>query len=154
MKTTSIVLMVSGIFLGMSSASPMSPKGSSKASEKGAKVEKLERDLASPKTGEEVRAAAKAQADLLSDKQKAALLRLLNQGEAGELQEIKGVGKKRAEEIIAKRPYAKIEDVALLGDIGEKTYGSIISFGKGEQVTTKDPATTKGGGSKEKAMKP
>ena len=46
----------------------------------------------------------------------------LNKASKVELMEIKGIGEKRAEAIIAARPFSRLEDLLNVKGIGEKSY--------------------------------
>ena len=87
---------------------------------------------------------AKKQAESLSPEQSAKLLELLNKGDAKSIEAIKGIGPKRSQAIIAKRPYKTVDELAKVDDLGTKTFGDVITFAKGQQVeAVKKPAAKK-----------
>lgn len=154
MKFTTILAAVFGISASMVFAAP---KGSAPEPKKTpAKEEKtsVEKKPSQGRTDEQILADAKKLTDTLTPTQKSKLLELLNNGDAKALQEINGVGEKRAQGIIAKRPHAAVDSVALVDDIGEKTFANIVAYGKGEQlVPEKKPAPKTEDAKKEPAKK-
>ena len=100
-----------------------------------------ETDKAKPKDDETRLAAAREQAGSLSAEQNSKLLALVNKGEAKSIEEIKGIGPKRSANIIAKRPYAKVEDLSKV--VGEKTFSEIITFAQGKQAPKKEATSKK-----------
>ncbi len=128
----SILLAIATAILPIAYAAPKKTE----TKEAPAKEEKAtkEKKPASPENSNEATlAAAKKQTDTLTASQKTKLLELLNKGDTKAIQEINGIGEKRATTIISKRPYSTVEDLALVDDIGEKTFTNVIVFGKGEQ---------------------
>lgn len=130
MKST-IVLLLALAILPFASAAPKKPDPA--PPEAPAKEQKATKEKKPAENPEETRAAAKKQADTLTPAQKTKLLELLNKGESKAIEEINGIGAKRAAAIIAKRPYTAVEDLAFVDDIGAKTFANVITFGKGEQ---------------------
>ncbi|HVJ46122.1 MAG TPA: helix-hairpin-helix domain-containing protein [Luteolibacter sp.] len=128
----SILLLFAAALLPIANAAPKKTETKeTPATEEKATKEKKPADPA--KADEAILAAAKKQTDTLSSAQKTKLLDLLNKGDTKALGEINGIGEKRAATIIAKRPYSTVEDLALVDDIGEKTFTNVVTFGKGEQ---------------------
>lgn len=98
-----------------------------------------------PKESAESRLAAlKKESAALTPDQASKFLQLLNQGDDKGLQEIKGIGKARAAAIIAKRPYATVEDLAKVESINSSAYPAIITFAKGEQLPAAPKKATAG----------
>jgi DNA uptake protein ComE-like DNA-binding protein len=93
-------------------------------------------------------AEAKKVADSLTDAQRAQLLDLLNKGDDKALEAVEGIGAVRAKNIIAKRPYTKVEDVAMVDGIGIATFKNLAAT-VNPAAKTEKPKTTK-----EKAPKP
>lgn len=154
MKITTILAAVFGISISFAAAAP---KGTTPEPKKTpAKEEKAstEKKPSQGRTDEQILADAKKLTDTLTPTQKTKLLELLNKGDVKALQEINGVGEKRAQGIIAKRPYATVDGVALVDDVGEKTFANIVAYGKGEQpVPEKKPAPKAEEGKKEPTKK-
>ena len=95
---------------------------------------------------------AKKEADALTPAQSTKLLDLVNKGTAKELEAVDGIGEVRAKGIIAKRPFAKAEDVAMVDGIGIETFKNLCTSVKGgakpavekpAKATTEKPATEK-----------
>ena len=95
---------------------------------------------------------AKKEADALTPAQSTKLLDLVNKGTAKELEAVDGIGEVRAKGIIAKRPFAKAEDVAMVDGIGIETFKNLCASAKGvakpavekpAKATTEKPATEK-----------
>jgi DNA uptake protein ComE-like DNA-binding protein len=128
----SILLLLATALLPIATAAP-EKTGAKETPAKEEKTAKEKKPADPAKTNEAILAAAKKQTDTLSSAQKTQLLELLNKGDTKALGEINGIGTKRAATIIAKRPYATVEDLALVDDIGTKTFTNVIIFGKGEQ---------------------
>lgn len=148
MKKTILFALSLGLLSPVLHAEPKKPAAEAAEMKKAEKPAK-ETKKAAPKADKEKKAAdkpgelsesdkalqasAKKQADTLTPTQTTKLLELVNKGDAKALQEINGVGEKRAKNIIAKRPFTNVEDIVMVDDIGEGTFKDIIVFAKGEQ---------------------
>ena len=106
-----------------------------KQSDKKAKESAAEKKT-EPKPGElsdsdkELMAAAKKEADALTPAQRTKLMDLLNKGDAGQLEAVEGIGEVRAKNIIAKRPFKKPEDAAMVDGIGIETFKNLVAAAK------------------------
>lgn len=129
----SIALLFAISLLPFASAAPKKTSDSKETPAKEEKATKEKKSADPAAANAATLAAAKKQTDTLTASQKTKLLELLNKGDTKALQEINGIGEKRATTIIAKRPYSTVEDLALVDDVGEKTFSNVIVFGKGEQ---------------------
>ena len=84
---------------------------------------------------------AKKEADALTPTQHTKLMELANKGTAKELEAVEGIGEVRAKSIIAKRPFAKAEDVAMVDGVGIETFKNLCTSVKGgAKPTTEKPA--------------
>ena len=85
---------------------------------------------------------AKKEADALTPTQHTKLMELLNKGDAKSLEAVDGIGEVRAKNIIAKRPFAKAEDAAMVDGVGIETFKNLCASVKGEAKPAK-PVTEK-----------
>ena len=88
---------------------------------------------------------AKKEADALTDAQRTKVMELLNTGDAKALQAVDGIGEVRAKNLIAKRPFAKVEDAAMVDGVGIETFKNLIATATGapkaEKPKTEKPKT-------------
>lgn len=73
----------------------------------------------------------------LTSKEKAQVLKLLNEGEEQNLIDVKGIAASRAKSIINARPFSRIEDLVKIRGIGLSTFGSFL-----EHVKNPSPQTS------------
>lgn len=97
---------------------------------------------------------AKKEADALTPAQRTKLMELLNKGDTKALEAVEGIGEVRAKSIIAKRPYAKAEDAAMVDGIGIETFKNLCASVKPGAKTEKPAAKETEKPSKEKTTKP
>ncbi len=77
----------------------------------------------------------------LTSSQKDKLLALLNEGSAGELADIPGIGETRAKAIAASRPFRTVDEIDLVDGVGNATYQKILSHGKSLMKRPGSPAS-------------
>ncbi len=120
-------------------ADPAKPEKKAKATTADKKKEAKPAELS--ESDKALLADAKKEADALSPAQNTKLLELLNKGTAKELEAVEGIGEVRSKSIIAKRPFAKAEDVAMVDGVGIETFKNLCASVKGgAKPTTEKPA--------------
>lgn len=136
MKPSARFALLLGLFASFAQAEMAKPTPHAPVPKAATSETPVPKKPAVPKESAESRLAAlKKEAAALTPDQTSKFLQLLNQGDDKGLQEIKGIGKARSAAIIAKRPYATVEDLAKVESINSSAYPAIITFAKGEQPT-------------------
>lgn len=127
-----------------------------KAAKEAAADKKKEAKAAAPSAADKkLMADAKKTAAALTPAQNKKVLEMLNTGDEKTIEAVEGIGDVKAKAIVAKRPYAKVEDVVMVEGIGIETYKNILATVnpavKEAKPKAGDKATEK---TKEKTTKP
>lgn len=128
-------------------------KGTAAAKEKAteAKEKAVEaKEKATGKPGElsasdkELVAHAQKTSATLTAAQKKSLLDLVNTGDAKAIEELPGVGEKKAANIISARPIKEVEDLIMVDGVGQVTFDGIVKHAGGSpESVTKDEKPAK-----------
>ncbi|MCP4846478.1 MAG: hypothetical protein GY899_00845 [Verrucomicrobiaceae bacterium] len=88
--------------------------------------------------------AAKQAANKLTTTQKTKMLTLLNEGDAGELEAIRGIGKSRATALTKARPFKSVEQLVNIKGVGDAIYSGLLAHAK--SLTMRRSAKTSNSG--------
>jgi len=130
-------------------------KAGGKAKDTAAEKKKEAKAAVPSAADKKLAAEAKKETAKLTPAQNKKVLDLLNTGDEKAIEAVEGIGDVKAKAIVAKRPYAKVEDVVMVEGIGIETYKSILATANPAVKEEKAKATDKKSEKmKEKTTKP